>query len=213
MINRLYSIYFIIALSFFGTHCAMAQKIMKKEYTSTGITLVSIPDDAIYKITILPSLESKIEVDVYIYGDFAEAVVLEEHLLEGTLSLHTGFAPFFKTIDDKLAAHKVIAIELTLKVPQDLSLEVQSKLASVYVEGSYKNLAVSLADGGCYLRNFSGNAHLKTTTGTISVSAKDDVWGKAVSEYGVVENTLVKTKKFLVEAESIKGDISLLQTK
>ena len=72
---------------------------------------------------------------------------------------------------------------------------------------------ISIENSNCDLRNFSGNAHLKTVKGNITVVANNDVSGKAFSKYGIVKNELTSNKKFLVEAESIHGSISLLQTK
>ena len=86
-------------------------------------------------------------------------------------------------------------------------------MASVFANGTYKNLAVSIENSNCDLQNFSGNAHLKTTNGNITVIANNTVSGKAFSKNGIVKNELSNHGKFQVEAESINGSISLLQTK
>ncbi|WGF93365.1 DUF4097 family beta strand repeat-containing protein [Aequorivita marisscotiae] len=140
-------------------------------------------------------------------------MIIEENFSEGKLSLKTGFAPFFVLNNDKLAAHKLMAIEVKLIVPETLSLEIKSKLASVAIDGTIKNLAVSLQRGNCFATNFSGNAHLKTTDGTITVYAADAVGGKAISTRGKIENNLPPNGKFFIEAESINGNIRMLQTK
>ena len=175
--------------------------------------MLSIDDDAISKIEIHSSEESIIKISVHISGEHSESVVIEEKTSEGKLFLKTAFAPFFTLENDKLAAHKVMAIELKINVPKTIAVEIKSKLASVLANGTYENIAVSIENSNCDLRNFSGNAHLKTVKGNITVLANNDVSGKAFSKYGIVRNELTSNKKFLVEAESIHGSISLLQTK
>src|SRR5690606_17153034 len=125
----------------------------------------------------------------------------------------TGFSPFVFLEDDKLAAHKVLAVEIVLIVPNTISVEVKSKLASIFANGNFKALAVSIENSNCELRNFSGNAHLKTKDGNINVVAESGVSGIAISINGTVENMLPKRGKFTVQAESVNGNIRLLQTK
>ncbi|MAB56108.1 MAG: hypothetical protein CL524_01025, partial [Aequorivita sp.] len=148
----------------------------------------------------------------HISGEHSENVIVEENITENTLSLKTDFSPFFLPEDDKLAAHKVMAVEVDLTIPQTISLEIKSKLAAVTAEGRIYELAVSIENGACVLTNFMGNAHLKTTDGNIWVRATSTVSGQATSTHGTVENKLWGNGKFFVEAESINGDISLLQT-
>jgi len=205
-------IFFIIALICFGINSSVAQKTIQKEFSSEGIKTLSIKDDAIFKITVHASEEKSIKLAVHISGEHSENVIVEENVTENTLSLKTDFSPFFLPEDDKLAAHKVMAVEVDLTIPQTISLEIKSKLAAVTAEGKIYELAVSIEDGTCVLTNFTGNAHLKTTDGNIRVRATSTVSGQATSTHGTVENKLGGKGKFLVEAESINGDISLLQT-
>lgn len=202
-------------VSFFLLSIAVckAQKVIEKEFSSEEIYKLSIVDDAIFKIEIQSSENSTIKISANISGEKSESIIIEEKIVEGILSLKTGFAPFFSLENDKLAAHKVMAIELKITVPSTISIEIKSKLASVFANGTYKNLAVSIENSNCDLQNFSGNAHLKTISGNITVIANNTVSGIAVSKNGILKNELSKNGKFLVEAESINGIISLLQTK
>ena len=202
----------IVLLLFFGTVFCTAQKVIQKEIASDGIQILSIPDDVIYKITIQSSEESIVKISAHISGVHAESVVIDARIIEDTLSLKTGFTPFFDLENDKLAAHKVMAIEMEITLPKEMAVQIKSKLASVNTEGIFKNLDISLENGNCILTNFLGNAHLKTMGGNITVWAKKNVSGKAFSKNGTVENELPNQRKFLVEAESSSGNISLLQT-
>ncbi len=204
---------FIFLFFFSGSYCLVAQKVIEKEFSAKDIHSLSIQDDAIFNIKIISSRRETLMLKVHISGEHSEAIIIEEKLSEGRLSLKTGIIPYFVFENDKLAAHKVMAVELVLFIPETTSVEVKSKLASLETLGTIKKLAVSLQNGSCILTDFSGNAHLKTVDGNIIVKAKREVLGNAISKNGSVENTLLKQGEFLVEAESVNGSIYMLQTK
>lgn len=209
----MHKILFIVVIIFFGSSCCVAQKIIEKEFSAEGLHTISIEDDSVFKIELTSSISESIKMTVYISGEHSEAIIIEEKLSKGNLSLKTGVMPYFAFENDKLAAHKVMAVEVVLHIPERISVEIKSKLASVETTGKIQNLAVFLQNGSCSVIDFLGNAHLKTDVGNINVSAKKNVSGKAISKNGTVENTLPKNGKFLVEAESINGNIYMLQTK
>ena len=203
---------FILTLFTFGKHFCWAQKIIQKEFSAESISSLVILDDNIFKIEIKSSKNSEIILNVHISGEHSESVVIEEKIAQEKLTIHTGFAPFFNLENDKLSAHKIMAIEVELIIPEHISVEIKSKLATVEAEGKLINLAIFLENGNCALRNFLGNAHLETVVGNITVHAQNNVSGTAFSKFGTVENTLPKKGRFFIEAESNYGNISLLQT-
>ncbi|WP_026450960.1 hypothetical protein [Aequorivita capsosiphonis] len=208
----MHKITFIIAFLFFGSYSAMAQKIIEKEFSAEGIHRLSIADDSIFSIKINSSKRESIKMKVHVSGEHAEAIIIEENRFQGKLALKTAVMPYFTFEKDKLAVHKVMAIEVEMYIPETISVEIKSKLASLETKGKIQNLSVSLQNGSCILTDFSGRARLKTITGNIELKAQKEVSGKAVSRNGTVVNTLFKEGKFLVEAESINGDIYMLQT-
>ncbi|MCZ4317677.1 DUF4097 family beta strand repeat-containing protein [Aequorivita viscosa] len=205
--------FFIIVFICFGIHCVVAQKVLEKEFAAEGLHALYIEDDAIFKIEIFASKRETIQIKAKISGEHSEAIIIEENFLNGTLSLKTGLMPYFAFENDKLAAHKLMAVEIMLFIPENISVKIKSELASLEATGNIKKLAVSLQNGSCTLTNFLGNAHLKTANGDISVLAKMHVSGRAISKHGTVNNTLPKDGRFLIEAESVNGNIMLLQTK
>ncbi len=209
MLKKIVIAYFL----FFATTFCHAQKVIQKEFSSEGIQTLSIADDAIYKITLHSSEESSIKVSLHISGEHFETIIIEEKIFEETLSLKTGFLPFFTLENDKLAAHKLMGIEVEVTVPENLEVEIKSKLTSVIATGTFKNLNISLENGSCSLYEFLGNAHLKTRTGNITVQAQNEVAGKTISKKGTIVNKLSSQGRFLVFAESTNGNIWLLQTK
>lgn len=204
---------FIVSFFVFSITFCNAQKVIEKEFSSEEIKTLSLLDDAIFKIEIQSSEESTIKISANISGEHSENIIIEKKIADGILSFKTGFAPFFTLENDKLAAHKVMAIELKITVPKTIAIEIKSKLTSVNTNGTFKNLNISLENGSCVLNYFSGNAQLKTIDGNINVYAQKNISGKAISMNGTVENRLSGQGKFLIDAETINGSISLLQTK
>ena len=129
-----------------------------------------------------------------------------------TLSLSTGFTPYFQAENDKLAAHKVISIEMKLNISNSLEVFVRSSIASLSTHGSFKNLQVELGNGNCVLNDFEGDAQLLTGNGNIRVVAHDTVGARAKTKRGKLTNELSATGNFYIDAESVNGDITLLKS-
>ena len=86
-------------------------------------------------------------------------------------------------------------------------------MASVATKGKFKVLKAFLGNGNCNLQEFVGNAYLKTKTGSIKVSTKENIFGNAISKNGIVINQLSENKnsKYTIIAETNMGEISLFQ--
>lgn len=206
-------LFFILSFLFFGSHYCVAQKTIQKEFSAKAIETLVIQDDAVFKITIQTAETSFIKVVVNVAGENSESVVIEKKLQNNALIISTGFTPYFEIINDKLAANKVLSIEMEITVPPRISLQLKSKIASVTATGDFKNVEIGLDEGSCVLNDFSGNAILLTKLGNITVYAEDQVSGTGFSRHSEVKNMLPENGKFHIEAESINGSISLLQTK
>ena len=204
---------FFFLLGFFGYGFCFGQKIIQKEFDAKEVHTLSIEDDAIFKITVISSESRKIRMLLHVSGEYSENIVVEEKFINGSLFLSTGFNPFFVLENDKLAAHKVMALQMEIFVPSNISITVKSKLATVNTTGKFKKLAIVLENGSCVLTDFSGNAHIKSTNGDIGVIADKNVSGRAISKNGTVEINLPQEQQYTVFAESINGNISMEQTK
>lgn len=189
-----------------------AQKTMDKVWSSRGIQTLKIDSDQVFNIFLVNSEDSNISAVIKVEGETYENVVLEVQENDGILSMETAYTPYFEPINDKLAAHKVLAIEMHVKVPSKLGVSIEAEIASLLAKGSFKMLDIQLARGNCELQDFRGNARIYTKEGFIEVGSRNKVAGKATSRNGRIINTLPKAGKYWIEAESISGDISLRQT-
>ncbi len=195
------------------TATVLPQKKLHKELSSKGISEIVITADEVFHIQILSEKTDKISIVATIEGEYYENVTIPISEKNEILSITTGYSPYFVKENDKLAAHKLIAIDLAIIVPENFTVSIQSKIASVLVRGNYKTFTVGLETGNCYFQHFLGNANLQTKHGFITVFARPDVTANCKSARGKIINALPKFGKYLIQAESIEGNITLLQTK
>jgi hypothetical protein len=188
---------------------ATAQKTMNKQWSSLGVSVLGIHTDEVYSIKLYSHGEPTIKVALYVEGETNESVVLEARSVQDTLILKTAYSPYFRAHNDKLAAHKVLAIEMTVFVPEELIVDLDAKLASVETYGRFKELLVQLDLGYGKFHDFTGNARIMSRLGFIDVRAGKGVSGEAISTLGEVVNELPAGGAYLVRAESRHGNVSL----
>jgi len=204
---------FLVFFFLLVTAQCFSQKTFEKVFEASGINSLIINSDSIFTVYITSKKTNKITVKTKVAGETYENVVLNTAEENGKLIITIGYSPFFKTENDKLAAHKVIAIDMEIVIPERLQIEIISKIASVITKGTFNKIITRLENGNCELIDFYGNALLQSKVGSIKVSAKTNVAGIAVSTKGTIINNLKKKGKYLIEAESIEGSITLLQIK
>ncbi len=189
-----------------------AQKVIHRSLDAEGIQKLEIHSDQVFLIKIETLDTDTIEIITEVEGENYENVVLSVQDSQGVLRVTTAYTPYFEAANDKLAAHKVISIEMTLQVPKNLEVFVSSFIASVEAVGTYESFYTGLNNGNCTLHEFLGNAQLNSRHGFIKVYAKSGVFGKAISQRGKVANNLPELGLYEVIAQSVNGDVILEPT-
>lgn len=199
-------------LFFFPMVEGIAQKILEKTWNAATITTLEITSDEIFRINVTTIPTETIVLKTRVEGEYAENVVLTAFEEEKRLSISTGFSPYYQPKNDKLAAHKVLSIEMDLLLPEGKSVWIKGAIVSVETFGAFENLTLLLRTGNCVLRNFSGNGTIGTWDGNIEVFAQKGVYGTGKTEHGNVVNELWETGIFKLQAQSVNGDITLLKS-
>ena len=197
----------------FGISEAISQKLVEKQLDATRFEHIIISSEIINTLVIMSEATDQIRIVNKVAGENYENVILTTSEENKTLKIGTSYSPYFIAENDKLAAHKVMSIDIELTLPNFLFVEVHTPIASISVKGNYSNFHAYLENGDCQLNNFLGNAAIKTKQGNIEVHAKENVSGRAFSANGSVVNYLPGKAKYTIIAESRDGNISLLQTK
>ncbi|WGK65979.1 hypothetical protein [Croceiramulus getboli] len=190
---------------------SVAQKELSNTFDATGIEELIIDSDAIFKIKLTTTTRPQIKIRTGIEGETFESALLLSEQKNKQLILTTGRSPEYIHYDDKLAAHKVMSVELTIEVPEELAITIVSELASVRAEGHYGLLNWSLRDGDVRLFRFRGSGMIKTVTGLVLVeSAESQI--AAQSRNGHVAGRIVTPEFADLQIQSIDGDILVTQS-
>ncbi len=185
---------------------------MEKQLDVSDIERIDFNADAIFNIKIATVKTNTLIIRATVAGDAAENVVIDIKKTPTSLKITPGFTPFFTQKNDKLAAHKVMAIELEVLVPENRTLSISSKLASLQCSGNFKYLQAYLDQGTCTIKNFTGDGLIKTKNGNTTVSTSQNVGVLATSKNGLVKGKSYQKEYYKLEINSLWGDITILQT-
>jgi hypothetical protein len=185
---------------------------MEKQLDISEIKRIDLFADVVFKIKVTTSKTKTLIIRTTAEGEYAENVVLDIKQSLSTLSIKPGMTPFFTKENDKLAAHKVMAIELELIVPENLYITISSTLASLYCSGNFKHFQAYLESGICEVSTFKGDGLVQTKSGNIIVHALEDVHVQAQTTSGLIIGQTNQAPLYTLEIKSLSGDITILET-
>lgn len=179
------SIFFLVFFSVVNS-----QKIVKKSILSPSISTVHIDGANCYTIEIIAKAIKDVIVEAIIDGEYKKDLVLNIKQEDTSINISAGFQPTFENPNDKLSAHKVVSIALTITVPLNKNVYVLGTSSSVISSGVYKELGVSLDDGHCSLANVTGRIKIQTQSGDIIVEKSSGNF-IAESKYGEINKDIM----------------------
>lgn len=185
---------------------AFSQKDISGTYDAQNIEKLYIFTDEVFKINLKTSKTDKIILTSHSEGEYFNDIFLNMELLQDRMILTTQFREILQSGYDKLSAHKVFSLEITLEIPEDLEVFIKSNIASVSGSGTYKNLEIELKSGSCELKNFQGNALVNIYNGSIDVQTQNAEI-TAISRNGNVVVPLEMTGKKKIRLTTINGNI------
>ncbi|TYB78897.1 DUF4097 family beta strand repeat-containing protein [Bizionia myxarmorum] len=199
-------LFLLLSLSFFG------QKGMQRTIDASKIKTIDIAGNTIFKIKVSATPSQIILIDLQVEGENNEQIVLQARQENDTLFLGSAYQPLFIKPDDKLAAHKKISIELTLEIPENLNVSINSDIASVFVSGNFNFLTAELLNGYFSGTNFNGNLQVDTLNGNINLETKAGRLDLQTKK-GVINKGNVPLGENQLSLHSINGDISVKKTR
>lgn len=203
MIARNAIFYFIFLVSI----CCFSQKAVEKRVYAKGITLIDIDAQNVYKVSIKTHASNDVLIATVMDGEYQNEFI--NTIKEDGTTLYIGVEnrPLFDNPNDKLSAHKVVAVALGVIVPAYKQVQITGNYTQVYVEGAYDNLRVSTENEMVYMKNTLGNLiQARTRNGNIVVKNSKGNF-EAISKYGKVyiEKSEKGNTKF--ELNSLNGNI------
>lgn len=191
---------------------AFAQKEVNQILDVGNLNRIVLSSDEIYKISIETAPVHSISIKSQADGEYFNDIKLASEIKGQTLYLRSRFPEALQDGFDKLSAHKVFAMEVKLEIPENMSIEIKSNVASVFLEGDYENILIQLKSGSFYSEKFSGNAIINTFDGNIKLATSDAVID-AETRHGTVELPHSGPGIHKIKLTSINGNIEVSETK
>lgn len=204
---RLSILFILVTMSLY------AQKRLTQTYDATAIKELYIHSNEIFKIKITTGEVREITVATIIDGETFASTLLNTFTNDGVLKITTGKTPDYIPFNDKLAAHKVLAIELEIIIPIGLDVSIYSTLASVDTYGKLGQVRIDLGRGhfkGEEFR-FRESGKINTISGSIYISS-NLVNVTAQSRNGKVDIPPTQAEGPLLAIKSIHGDVTVVKS-
>lgn len=184
---------------------------MTKSFSTESIKQINLKLDNVYSVIVNSHEKPQVKIEVKVEGEHSEHIMLTSKRLFGSLLISCEQQPAFKDANDKLSAHKVLAIELSITVPQNIATYVKSDIAELALNGDYKNVIIELVEGNFTAVNFTGNLKVNTQTGHINLNtnyARID----AASADGKVDVSEITSGENTIALKSVKGNIKVTKS-
>jgi len=188
------------------------QHRVEKTFSSEGIRDVEVIGNEVFSIEIVNSNSQEIKLISRSEGEYADAIKLHTEVIQNTLKVRASIREGFHIPNDKLSAHKVFSTQLSLILPKNLHVRIESHLSNLKIEGSFPFLSALLYEGNCYFEKFKGTATITSNKGSI--------YGKtaaAILQVDSKNGTVVLPKKLPkgnpLILKTVQGNIEIFQTK
>lgn len=188
---------------------ALAQIETIKDIDASTLQVLQVDVDNISRLTVRTSQTNRFKAFMNTEGEFAAELVLNLIEVGGTWNVNIGFAPGFAPMDDKLGAHKVIAAELTLEIPEGKYLNVSGRCLRVTLDGEFAQVELRLDGGNINVKNFLAAGVLATSDGNINVKGLAGLYAETVGDPNKIDNRLPQSGTHKISVVAPQGNIRL----
>ena len=199
-------LFLLLLLSCFGF--LSAQTLVQKSINSEEEYFIQILAEQCFRVDISTTNSSEVIVEARMEGEYQDDLWVPIRQDGSTLTISTSFNPLFKHPNDKLSAHKVVAIALKISIPEGQRVQVIGTIANVKIQGRYRDLDVQLSTGKCTLDIRGEKASVKTQKGDI-VLMNNAGTGQVQTRFGQVFGQLDNASGCRYSLHSIEGNIRL----
>lgn len=200
---------FIIFLVF-NSVIAASQNSHAQELINNEIENVIINANQIFKVEIITHKSDNIIITSSLEGEYKSSYSIGTKIIDETLEITLVKEPFIDIEDNKLSAHKVISASLKLEIPEDLNIAITSDIASVNLNGQFKDVSVNLTQGQCNFKGHVKSAGITTNNGHITIITSNALI-IAASNHGKIEVDEFSSASSTWNLNSINGNIKVLK--
>lgn len=182
------------------------QKKVSKKTINTEKQYIHIDGSNCYTIDLQTGSGRELVVEASIEGEYSEDLALKLEEDGNNILISTDFLPSFKAPNDKLSAHKVVSISLSVSLPEYAQVQLHGTYSNVKAKGIYNALDISVADGNCFLEALTERSCVKTQTGEIRLTKTKGIVA-AQTKYGKIHRGNIPSGDYNYTLYSVEGDI------
>ncbi len=152
-------------IAFLAATGLQGQKRVRRTFLDPTVESVVIDGSQCYQLSLETADTREVLVEAEMDGEYQNEVLVFAETLGNTLRIGTGLSPSFQMPNDKLGAHKVLAVKLRVVLPAHQRVSFAAGNCRVETRGTYRDLKIHITGGGCLL------AHTGELTEVITASA------------------------------------------
>jgi len=171
-------------------------------FEAQQVSLIRLDTSSQTTFTFNSASEGSYKTDLY----FDYAVNQDSLIIKSIYPKHLEFG------DDKMTSMQEFSVSVSLSLPKQLTLIIDSEIASVEGSGKYKHVQINTKSGNCKLINFLGDATINTFKGKIYIKTRR-AKVEAKSQTGDVDIQSALVKNYQLNLRTVNGDIEVIQAK
>ncbi|PCE62848.1 hypothetical protein [Sediminicola luteus] len=182
--------------------------MVRKSILDAEISEIQIDAEQCFRLEVVTHKGDELVLTAQMEGEYQNDLELTMKRDGNVLHLATRFDPFFRHPNDKLSAHKVVSIVLSVLLPEHKSVKIKGKDTQTQISGAFEGLFVRLADGNCSLEGQVTTGKIQTVTGHIELVGPQPL-SAVETKYGETIEGPVKLLEQGLELRSVSGNIVL----
>jgi DUF4097 and DUF4098 domain-containing protein YvlB len=207
---NLQSVFLSISFSF-GIFIINAQSNAQFSIQDKSIERIVFHADQVSTIQINTLQNASVQFKSSSEGTYKNDIYFDYEVKNDILYIKSIYPERLAFGDNKMTSMQEFSVKVDLVLPENLSVEITSEMASVEGKGVFKNLIINTKSGHCKLHYFYGNAIINTYDGNIGVTTKHAKIS-AYSQNGKLEIEQGLVQKNNIDLRSVNGNIKVMQT-
>jgi len=143
-------------------------------------------------------------------GEYQMQYVVVTQQEDQWLTVYPQRVPAFNAHNDKLSAHKVIAMTLEMRIPEAVLVEIEAQQGRLEVSGLYRELNVQLDEGSLVLSHRAEQSTIKTKTAAVYLNVPSGHLDSHL-EKGRIFGTIKPNENYRYTVNSQSGSLYLNQ--
>ena len=145
----------LLYLVFFWSSLLQGQQLSSKNIAVNPQKKLNIDLTYVAHFEIDTHEEGLIQTELTAEGEYSDMFNLSILESEESYDISLSKNPLYANFNDKLSAHKVLAITLKISVPSKMTLDIDGLNSIVYTKGDYRELNVFLNEGVSFASQFN----------------------------------------------------------